>query len=355
MSNILATIEKILSVEPIPGADKIDKVTVLGWDCVVRKGQFVAGELCIYIQLDTLIPKCLFTGNSDDQKEMIRLKTAKFKGQLSQGLVLKLGDGNTPELNAIFYSPVGTGINAAGKFLSDWVTSLKEGTDVSEDLGIKKYEKQIPAQLQGLVLGNFPSIFPKTDEVRIQNAPSAIQELLYKPYYITTKLDGTSSTFYKLDDHFGVCSRNMELKEGDNIYWKMAKKYNLDSILEEGFMIQGEIVGPSIQKNPLGLLEPDLFIFNVFLIKQHRYCNLREVVDFCKEHQLKMVPVVEETDSFSYTIDDLLKKATGVYPGTKNRIEGIVVRSVTDFYSPSLEGRMSFKVLNNEYLLKDEE
>src|SRR3972149_3367282 len=268
---MLASMQKINKVFPIGGADRIEGVEVLGWKCVVRKGQFKEGDLCIYIEIDTIIPKYLLTDNLED-KEEIRLKTVIIKG-------------------------------------------------------------------------NFPGFLRKTDEVKVQSEPSLLEKLKGKPYYITTKLDGTSATYYKFNGEFGVCSRNLELEKGDNIYWRLAEKYKIEDWLPEGYAIQGEICGEGIQKNPLGIKGVNLYIFNIIKI-------LGDIKLYCPdwqewmEHPILFVIQEEYGDSFNYSLEELLEKARGNYSSGKRK-EGVVVRSK--------DQTISFKVVNNDYLLKDEE
>jgi len=237
----LASIQTINKIFPIEGADRIEGVEVLGWKCIVRKGIFKEGDLCIYIEIDTIIPKRCLGGNPYDE-EKIRLRTVKMKGQISQGLVLEI----IPE---------------------EWTgVKLEVGTDVTKEIPVEKYEKQIPAHLQGIIKGDFPSFLRKTDEVRIQSEPKLLEKLNGKPYYITTKLDGTSATYFKFNGEFGVCSRNLQVEKGDNIYWRMAEKYDLENIIPDGMCYQGEICGEGIQKNPLKIQGQDLFIFSIFYI-----------------------------------------------------------------------------------------
>lgn len=328
---MLASIQKIVSVEPILNADRIEKVKVLGWDCIVKKDLFKSGDLCIYVEIDTVIPKQLLD-ESYEGDEKITLKTVKMRGQLSQGLVLPLKI--LEDMEEIFNYGEGW------EWMNDDEFIVDEGQDVTDILGVIKYEKQLPPQLTGLAYGNFPSFIPKTDEIRIQSDPSLLEKLKGKEYYITTKLDGTSATFYKYQGHFGVCSRNLELKDGENVYWKMARKYKLDECLPEGFAYQGEICGPGIQKNRLNLDKPRLFIFNMFNIDEQRYFKPHDT-------ELDLVPCEETGLEFNYSLEDLLERAKGIYEGTNNRKEGIVVRS--------LDQSISFKVINNDFLLKDEE
>lgn len=326
---MLASIQRINKVFPIEGADRIEGVEVLGWKCVVRKGIFKENDLCIYIEIDTIIPKYLLDETYEGD-EVVRLRTVKMKGQLSQGLVLPVSILETANILA-----------------PDDKFDCKEGDDVTDLLNIKKYEKFIPANMQGIVKGDFPAFLRKTDEVRIQSEPHLLEDLKGKPYYITTKLDGTSATYYKFEGKFGVCSRNLELEDGDNVYWNMARQYNIESWLPEGYAIQGEICGEGIQKNRLGLDDRELYIFNVYSIKEGKFEEYDFMMGFLAVTMENFVPVEEVNDAgFYYTLDELLDKAQGYYRNGKRK-EGIVVRS--------LDQTISFKVVNNEYLLKDEE
>jgi hypothetical protein len=132
----------------------------------------------------------------------------------------------------------------------------------------------------------------------------------------------------------------------------MVSKYNIDKWLPDGFAIQGEICGVGIQKNRLNLEDHELFIFNVFYIKEQRYLNPFSFIFFNEEYEipwlyLRTVPLQEWGDSFNFTLEELLEKAKGKYVNTENNREGIVIRSH--------DQSISFKVINNDYLLKDEE
>jgi ATP-dependent RNA circularization protein (DNA/RNA ligase family) len=144
------------------------------------------------------------------------------------------------------------------------------------------------------------------------------------------------------------------------VYWRMYHKYNIAKILEEHehLAIQGEIAGywdegcrSSIQGNRLKLSESDLFVFDVFDIKEHRYYNFEELIKFCQQHGLKMVPIDNPDFVLDHTIEDLLKMAEGKYANGGAR-EGIVIRSLTDEHNTAFNDRVSFKVINNKFLLK---
>ncbi|MBR6850023.1 MAG: 2'-5' RNA ligase, partial [Lachnospiraceae bacterium] len=94
----LASIQSVISVEPIEGADKIELAHVLGWQCVVNKGQMQAGDKAVYFEIDSFLPvraEFEFLRSNSYRKtdlmgEGFRLRTMKFRGQVSQGLLLPI-------------------------------------------------------------------------------------------------------------------------------------------------------------------------------------------------------------------------------------------------------------------------
>jgi RNA ligase (TIGR02306 family) len=322
---MIASIQKILKIEPIKDADRIEKVQVLGWWIVTEKNQFKEGDYCIYIEIDSIVPAV--PEFEFLRKYNFRVKTIKLRGQISQGLVLPI-----------------TVLNDKQNLI---------GEDVSDMLGIKHYEKPIPFRLQGQIRkAGLPFGIPVTDEVRIQSAPELIDMMIGKEIYISTKVDGTSATFAIFNGDYHVCSRNNSyFQDVENIYWTMSYKYNLEEKLKQANLniaIRGEICGPNIQRNRLGLKDHKLLVFDVFDIDSYRYYNYLQLKKISEEFELEMVPV-EKVTTFNYSLEELLlNHATGLYEGTKNRKEGIVVRTTDN-------DRISFKVVNNDYLLKDEE
>jgi RNA ligase (TIGR02306 family) len=352
-SNMLASIQQIVSLTPIPNADNIECAKVLGWDVVVKKGEFRVGDMCIYIETDTLIPRkewsdFLFKPGTDQTHH--RLKTVKLRGQVSQGLVLPLS------------------------ILPNDTLCFKIGlvsTDASSTLEILKYEKPVPQSnpRSGIrIKGNFPSFLKKTDEINIQSSPKLLEQLKGNPYYITQKMDGTSATFYKHEGKFGVCSRNVEIKnpksyEGliqhlkrefykfigrvpknvpsTNVYWRMVEKYKIDEWIKNEMCIQGEICGPGIQENKIGLKEVVLYVFNVYHILSGTYFTPHIVLE---NSGIDLVPVLEAGNTFNYTIEQLVEKAKAHCYPNEGLEEGIVVRSSNEL--------VSFKVKNPDFLLK---
>ena len=179
-----------------------------------------------------------------------------------------------------------------------------------------------------------------------------LDKLNGKPYYITTKMDGTSGIVYCIDGKIGCCSRNKEIKDEEGaLYWLPVHKYGLKEKLAnlgKNLVLTGEICGPGIQKNKLRMAEIEWFVFDVKDWDSQRYLPYEEAGKICSELGLSLVPLEEQGDNFGYTLEELLEKAKGKYPSGLDK-EGIVVR---DLAAPKA---VSFKVLNNDALLKEKE
>lgn len=337
----LASVQYVHHITPIEGADRIECVHVLGWQCVANKGQFQVGDHCVYFEVDSFLPVCdrfEFLRSSSYKKsevlgEGFRLKTLKFRGQISQGLVQPLS------------------ILPEGEY--------ELGTDVTELLGIRKWEIEERVTSSGTVIGDFPYGITKTDELRVQSYPDLINEFKATPaYYISTKMDGTSVTMYWKDGNFGVCGRNYEYEDNDKCaMWKYAHEHKIEEYLRENNIpdvaIQGEFCGAGIQKNRLKLVKPEWYVFTVINMETGRRYPLSQMQELCKKLGLKMVPVEEQGEIFPYnSVEELLERARGKYASGMNK-EGIVIRPVEPVYSRTIEGPLSMKVLNNDYLLKD--
>jgi RNA ligase (TIGR02306 family) len=81
----LASVQKIVSISPIEGADAIECVTVLGWQVVTKKGEYQNGELCCYVQIDTIVPELPKYDFLRERK--YRVRTIKLRGQVSAATI----------------------------------------------------------------------------------------------------------------------------------------------------------------------------------------------------------------------------------------------------------------------------
>ena len=308
-----------------------------GWQVVVAKNvEHKVGDFIVYCEIDSFLPikeEFEFLRKSSYRKsseaEGFRLRTAKMRGQISQGLILPI-------------SVLGSEI------------SLEEGMDVTELLGIIKYEPPIPAELSGKVKGMFPSFIHKTDEIRVQNIPNEYKTYIESNdnFYITEKLDGSSATFYINNGEFGVCSRNLELLETEgNTFWKVARELDLENKMRaknKNFAIQGELIGEGIQGNPYKIKGHTVRFFTAFDIDAHKRFNYAEFAMFMARNQLEVAPLlsIRAGTDLPKTIDELLKFAEGKSSlNEKTEREGIVIRTSDNV--------ISFKAISNKFLLKD--
>lgn len=373
----LASIQKIVALDPIEGADNIEVATVQAWQVVVRKGEFKVDDLCVYFEIDSILPDEPWAEFMRSRK--FRVKTIKLRGQISQGLALPLpNDGR----------------------------GFKEGEDVTSIYGVTKHDPQrkkelaahkqtkrvvphswmlrwrigryVHQKLYPRASGSFPGWFPKTDETRVQNIPNIIGHCAGRYLYMMEKLDGQSvSLFFKRDEKvglfatglFGVCSRNIWYKNpADNNWWNIAKQYKIDEGLENycreynrSLCIQGEIVGEGIQGNRYNIKGKELHVFSIYDIDEDRYLKLEEKIPICIYLGLDHVPVLmpEVLVPKDRIHADWLKLAEGKsvlnqfykwsdhpdkYVSDIER-EGIVIRDYED------DG-FSFKAISNKFLLE---
>jgi RNA ligase (TIGR02306 family) len=228
-----------------------------------------------------------------------------------------------------------------------------EGLDVTNVLNVKKHEEVIPKEMSGKSKCFHPTIVPKPSEVRIQSFPGLINEFTGKYVAITTKVDGLASSYINDNGEIYICSHTHSLLEDENnIYWQMAYKYKLVDILKEigNYSIQGEIAGVGIRGNKMDLEDIELFVFKVFNNDKQEYLTPKELISFCNKYNLKHVPM-ELDVLFNFTIEDLLELAKGKYETSGKKREGIVIVQMENYYSEILCGRLSMKVINNDYLL----
>lgn len=333
----LATVRKISAIEPIIGADAIECATIDGWKVVVKKGEFKINDNAVYIEIDAWVPNALapFLSKGKEPREFNgvkgeKLRTIKLRGQISQGLLLPC---------------------------TSWIDNHCEvGDNLTEYLGIQKYEPPITAQLAGLIKGNFPVFLKKTDQERIQNLSQELKDWAQSEatweakWEITEKLDGSSMTCYLNNGEFGVCSRNLDLKRDENnSFWECAIKNNIESKMRAiggNFAIQGELIGQGIQKNPYGLSSRDFYLFDVFNIDSFSYLLPDERYEFHGRMELLHCPVLDISASlFGKEMAGLIESADGDSFLKKVAREGLVFKSNTE--------NISFKVISNKFLLAE--
>lgn len=347
----LATIRTIDSLSPIKGADRIELAHIGGWQVVVKKDEFKVGDLAIYLEIDSWVPHSLAPFLTKDghypkvynEVEGQRLKTVKLRGEISQGLLLPITD----EVQVMF----------AGTFEHSYEARyLQEGDDVTEVLGIQKWEKPLAACLAGTARGNFPSEVPKTDQARVQNINRNLEKFVDEQveFEVTEKLHGSSGTFYlDVDGVFHVCSRNIDLKETEsNSFWKIAKMYDIEAKMREldlfSFAIQGEVIGEGINGNQYGVTGVDFYVFDMYDVEAKTLISSHKRISLCSVLGLKIVPLLGFTTLQNFDASEqtagILKYAEGKSALNGSEREGVVFKSLRN-------PNESFKAVSNKWLL----
>lgn len=365
MGRKLASVQKVKAIRPIEGADRIEVVQVLNWDCVAQKGLYDVGDLVIYFEIDSLLPdipmlEWLKKSAWSQKLNKYKISTHKFRNQISQGLIIPIRD-----LTEMYNQINGTSLSSI---------DYDEGDDLTGLLKIEKYEPPVSNGPLGEIISHEWYV-PKTDEERIQvcaeNVLPEYMKIDQNEWYASIKLDGTSCTVGLFEDTFLIGGRNQWYK-GPNMYTETVKKYgDIETKAREYLeatgvyvVFQGELCGPGIQSNKLGLKEKEWFIFNVFVsttgkMDSYEKLDLIGMLGMCERFGLKHVPLVNAEDKFDFkatnnideTVENLLKYVdnfkyrTYFEDASPNQIvEGLVFR-MNDMTN-------SFKVISNKFLLK---
>lgn len=339
----LASVQRIGSLQPIAGADKILAAGIRGWTCVVAIADgYAVGDHVAYFEIDSLLPlhpafEFLRGAGCYARVEGIgegyRIKTRKLRGVISQGLVMPLA-------------------SLAGLLGADPETETPEGTDLTSALGVLKYEV-LDVLPHSNIAGIWPAFLCKTDQERVQNVWTTVSAAAAtgdsdEQFEVTLKLDGTSCTAFHAHGEIGVCSRNFRIKLGEEggMYSQLGEPI-AQKLAERGLnvAIQAEIMGPKIQLNREGLVEHQLFVFDVWDIDAQAYWDARRRRALCSELGLTHVPVIAEAMGLAGFAGVPALLAFAERPSLAHKIaEGVVFKSLRD---PGV----SFKAISQTFLL----
>lgn len=332
----LASVQKITNLEPVGKKGNEEVASILGWKVLVKPNQFKVDEKVIYFEIDSVLPSNKSWTKGIKPKNL-HIKTTKNYGIVCQGYIKKLA------------------ILSKLENFNMKIEDLEEGFDLTDILEVTKYEED-PEEIAKEEEKKYPStLIEKSDEIRLQSNLNYLDLFAGKEFYSSLKYDGSSST-YLIDpttNKFKICSRNFCVDENEkSIYSEIAKKYDIkNKLMKAGgiYAIQGEIYGPKVNGNGLKVPELSIAVFTIKNIKDNYYLGLEEMKKVCKELDLPMVEVIEE-GIFNYkTVEEMIAKSKGNYPGIDNPREGLVYRLKKDW---NVHGkRLSFKVINDDYLV----
>lgn len=364
MSTFQVTVRSIDRIDVHPNADALEFAVFGGYRAIVQKNKYQAGDLVAYIPEASLLPDSLVEemglAGKLSGKDKNRVKAIRLRGELSQGLVYPAREG--------------------------WML----GQDVTEELGITKWEPEIPVALRGQVfnagssltikydienLKNFPDVFSDGDDVvfteklhgtwcQIMLAPiSMVPESGYDPDFYS----GEHGTMLVVSSK-GQASKGLALKinedNKDNLYVKTALSLdlcnkhflNISSKMNfEPVTLIGEIFGQGVQDLHYGNQVPQFRVFDVFVGTSNNgyFLNDRQLDEFFSKIDIPRVPVLYR-GPFSQEKVQEFTDGKDTLSGTHVR-EGIVIRSTlesSDTRIPACHGRLQLKSVSGDYLTR---
>jgi RNA ligase (TIGR02306 family) len=327
MSSFSVPFIRIGKIGKHPNADSLSITTVDGCPCIFRTGDFEPGQAAIYVPVDAVIPETVPGTEFLGKKR--RIKAMRLRGIFSMGLLLD------PE-----------------KVLPPMSGSIEpEGRDLSARLGITKYEEPEPLwmQTEQASAPKLPCQPPVYDVESYRKHKSILipGELVS----VTEKLHGTNSRFVSYENQLHVGSHRTWKKYNEgNIWWRMAKKYDLEAKLEElpGVVLYGETFGANVQDFSYDLKEPEVRFFDAFDAINGRWLDNDEFICLMSNLELPMVPVVCE-GPYDPAIEN---NADGKSTLTEKQIrEGIVIKPVKNRWDPTI-GRVILKLVSENYLTR---
>lgn len=371
----LAHVERIEWLKPIDGADKIELAGVMGWQCIVKKSEFKVGDLCVYIEIDSIVDK-----NNPNfaflEKRNWKIKTMKMRGVISQGIVFPLtilpktgegyniGDDLTSTLKITHVEDDVPKETSSGTLESarQRYKKLFKNKFFQKFMRFRWFRKVVNKLLPRKKSLGFPDWIKKTDETRLQNMPQILEDFKDRPMIVTEKLDGTSTSFglkkiNKRRVDFAVCSRNQRQVKvtqktyyESNFYHKIATKYDIEKVLRQlmdkykatTVVLQGETIGEGIQKNKYGIKGLDFYAFN--LIVDGERIDSAVAARVMKGYGIKWVPILEIDFRLLPTVNEMISFADGKSQIADTLREGVVIRDHGN--------TVSFKCISNKFLLK---
>lgn len=304
MSTFAVTLEKVGALDPIEGADRIERATLAGMDYsfVVRKGEFKVGDEGYYFPVDAIFnsEKLLefigLTGKLAGGKKN-RVKTVRLRQQISQGLLIPMAkiDEYTDTLS----------VN--GK---SWFNEFGEMLTIAQYLDIAKYDPEVDGKGRSAdAKGSLPWFLSKYDIESAQRYKTVLEQPAYAEgiVVVTEKMEGqnlAAGSYQNDDGHQNfVCSRSLELKEvnefgATNNWWTNAKAYSLHTHSaylngvnnEAPATIYGESCGPGIQGDYYKFGALKFFCFDIKI--GEFWVNPIERIEFCKLTDIPHVPVL---------------------------------------------------------------
>lgn len=339
----MASVKIVDAINPHDNADRLEIAKIGGWNVVVGKGTFAAGDVAVYFEIDS------FLRGDDPRFEQFLTRGQKnyiIDGQDVAGHVLK-----TVKLRGV----ISQGLLMTGEELGVDITANDVCTDLTEALGVVKYDVEKPKTAE--IIGSFDTRWaPKTDAERVQNLVDHWDEIKALNWEATVKVDGTSQTLFydSEEERVRVFGRNWELDPETSDGLMIAEQNGIADYAKENpyVVIQAELAGPGVNGNRAKLSARRLFVFAVWNdgVKIPR-------ADWDERLLSNAAPVADITLNDYESVEDLI--------GHVNGLRGMVTKDIMDegvvFHLNGVDAQgnpvwmdrnANFKVINNKFLSK---
>lgn len=382
-NRMLAYPVKISNITKIEGADKIELLTINNWNVVATKGLYEIGSMCIYFEIDSLLPEkpwCKFL--STKKYKVKTMKLDKFD-VISQGLAihpdeieelkgLELKENmDLTEILGVVHDDEDDEIVHITPIKIDWgnmnshITPIKRNLLIGILSRIPLVDKIVSYFVSEIDYNQtWPYWVEKTNEERFQNIPPSKMEKIRDSRWVATeKLDGCSATYtLKLvkgkhfkKHNFLVCSRNQIInpntkQKDQKRYIEISNRFKIERVLKniaedyraDCVTLQGEIFGLGVQKRNYSMSTFDFRGFNLVIDGRKINPIVGEII--LKDFDIKWVPIVYDGHRLPVSDTELITYSNGKSLIDGGLREGLVFRTH--------DGTISFKVISNDYLLR---
>ena len=369
MSTFQVPVVRITAVEHHPNADRLSLVNFRGFTTISAKNddgshRYAVGDLAVYVPEAAIVPERLLRmGFWDEAKgrgllagsKGDRVKAVRLRGIVSQG---------------IMFDP---------KSVLDW--PLSEGDDVSDALGITKYEPPIPVEMAGEVFNLGSRNTLNFDIENIQKYPTVFRE--DEQVVVTEKLHGTFCQIAyvpseRQEDGFfdgsvfigskGLSAQGLMLKNNERNANNLYKRAVIDSGTASRFAtfvdrvcrrdrayLVGEVLGKGVQDLGYGFTDPEFRAFGVYFGTPRDgsgyWLDDADLQAILNAAEIERVPVLARGTwgDIEPTLADLRDGLTTL--GAGHIREGVVVTSSIERRDEQV-GRVILKAVSPDYLLR---
>ena len=388
MANFEVKVQKIF-IKEHPNADALDLGNIgdpEGWQCIVKKGLYKTGDLVAYIGENAVVPEWVLKKygfwNEEQNKGLLagtkgdRVKMVKLRGESSLGICIPVKEVS------FGWDDDDKIVRSAFELESEYV---EEGDDVSELLGVTKYEPPIPIHMAGEVFNAGQDVGVNYDIEDLKNFPHVLEE--GEDVQMTVKLHGTNCSITcvvgdgmdrdNIDEWIdagagfvtvgskGLSAQGLFFKDNEanagNLYLNGTRKHFasianwalMTSREHECITVVGEVFGGAVQTGfDYGLKAPEFRAFDVYVGYRGRgiWLDDDELDTFCELTGITRVPLVYR-GPYSFTILDKLANDTETEFVCKHVREGVVIKPRKERRDPKL-GRVALKHRSIKYMTK---